>query len=217
MKIILICATGRSGSTTLQRIINTIPNSNISGEKYEAIYNLLNCYENMKFLNNMTPKNSNNNFLTSDELNKVRTKPSWYNCYDFEEVKNNIKNTIISILIKNDNKNEIRVLGFKEIRWFNRTHLLNDFLELFPNTKIICHLHDNLEKQLKSGWWDESSRAHILKYNEELINYASNNKNCYLSYMKNLFNIDELKNMFIFLDEPFDEEKYNFIIENSFE
>ena len=29
MKYILICATGRSGSTTLQRIINTIEESNI--------------------------------------------------------------------------------------------------------------------------------------------------------------------------------------------
>lgn len=34
-KIILICATGRSGSTTIQRLINTIPNSNICGENYD--------------------------------------------------------------------------------------------------------------------------------------------------------------------------------------
>lgn len=34
MKIILICATGRSGSTTLQRIINTIKRSNINGENW---------------------------------------------------------------------------------------------------------------------------------------------------------------------------------------
>lgn len=33
-KIVLICATGRSGSTTMQRLINTIPNSNICGENY---------------------------------------------------------------------------------------------------------------------------------------------------------------------------------------
>ena len=33
IKFILICATGRSGSTTLQRIINSIPDANITGEK----------------------------------------------------------------------------------------------------------------------------------------------------------------------------------------
>jgi hypothetical protein len=39
MKFILICATGRSGSTTLQRIINTIEESNINGENLGAINN----------------------------------------------------------------------------------------------------------------------------------------------------------------------------------
>jgi len=36
-KIVLICATGRSGSTTLQRIINTIPDSNICGVGIKVI------------------------------------------------------------------------------------------------------------------------------------------------------------------------------------
>ncbi len=40
-KIVLICATGRSGSTTMQRIINTIPNSNICGENLK---NSKNCF-----------------------------------------------------------------------------------------------------------------------------------------------------------------------------
>merc|ERR1712100_157985 len=51
-KIIIIYATGRSGSTTLQRIIN----SNITGEKWGAINDLLNCYLNIKRTNEMTPK-----------------------------------------------------------------------------------------------------------------------------------------------------------------
>ena len=42
--IVLICATGRSGSTTMQRIINTIPNSNICGENFGAINSLLDFY-----------------------------------------------------------------------------------------------------------------------------------------------------------------------------
>ena len=48
MKFIIICATGRSGSTTLQRIINTIGSSNIYGENDGAINNLLKCYQNIK-------------------------------------------------------------------------------------------------------------------------------------------------------------------------
>ena len=48
-KIILICATSQSGSTTLQRIINTIPNSNICGENNGALNNLLEFYKNIKY------------------------------------------------------------------------------------------------------------------------------------------------------------------------
>ena len=48
-KIVLICATGRSGSTTMQRILNTIPNSNICGENAGAINSLLEFYRRIKY------------------------------------------------------------------------------------------------------------------------------------------------------------------------
>jgi hypothetical protein len=216
MKFIIIASTGRSGSTTLQRIIDTIPNSNISGEKSGAIEKLLECYKNIKITNKYTPKN-NNGFLTICEMKKNNIKPAWYNCYDFIEVKNNIKNTIISILIKNNYIENIKILGYKEIRWFDNLYLLDEFVELFPDTKIICHLDDNIDRQSKSSWWknDNNAKTHLLNYNNQLINYASKHKNCYLSYMKNLFNIDEVKKMFLFLNEPFNEEEYKFIINNN--
>ena len=50
-KIVLICATGRSGSTTMQRIINSVPNSNICGENFGAINSLLEFYKNIKTTN----------------------------------------------------------------------------------------------------------------------------------------------------------------------
>ena len=46
--IILVCAVGRSGSTTTQRILNTMPNSNICGENMGAVNNLLEFYKNIK-------------------------------------------------------------------------------------------------------------------------------------------------------------------------
>lgn len=227
IKFILICATGRSGSTTLQRIINMIPNTNITGENNGAIENLLMCYKNIKYTNNMTPKHEENfnkddnltlkyNFLTYNELKQNNIKPCWYNSYDFEDVKESIKNIILKILSKPD----FNILGYKVIRWFNNLYLLDEFIELFPNTKIICHLSDNIERQCKSDWWEnniEVSRNHLILYNQQLIEYVSNNNNCYLSYMKNLFNVEEVKKIFLFLDEPFDENEYRNIINNSME
>ena len=206
MKFILICATGRSGSTTLQRIINTIEESNVNGENWGAINNLLECYMNIKKTNKQPGT------IRSYVEGKTKIKPSWYNCFDFENVKNNIKNTILSI-ITNDNSK--KVIGFKEIRCYGKIYLINHFIELFPNTKVICHIDDNINRQCQSGWWTEDDREHITEYNNQLINYSKSNKNCYLSYMKNLFIINEIKKMFEFLGEELDEEKYNYIINNN--
>jgi hypothetical protein len=203
-KIILICATGRSGSTTLQRIINTIDDSNINGENCGAINDLLNCYHNIKKTNNYK--------ITNYIEGKTKIKPAFYNCYNFENVKNNIKNTILSIITCDLSK---RVIGFKEIRYCHNIHLINEFIELFSNTKIICHIDDNIDRQCKSGWWTESSKEHLIEYNDQMIKYSKDNKNCYLSYMKNLFEINEMKKMFNFLGEEFDENKYNYIINNN--
>jgi len=216
MKYILIAATGRSASTTLQRIINTIPNSNISGENWGAINLLLLCYENLKKTYNFTPKNKNNIFYTSKECEKYKIKQAWYNNFDINEVKNNIKNTINSILSVNSNK--YKILGFKEIRYQNNIFLLNTFLELFPNTKIICHIDDDLDRQSKSDWFKnnpEKSYQFLKEYNNELINYSKDNNKCYLSYKKNLFKINEIKKLFSFLDEPLNIEEYNFIINDN--
>ena len=214
MKFILICATGRSGSTTLQRIINTIKDSTITGEKHGAIKNLLECYANIKHIFTYTPKDKNNNFIKYDKLIEYKIKPAWYNCYNYTDVKNNIKNSIISILSNNGSE---KVLGYKEIRWFDSTHLIDVFIELFPNTKVICHIDDNLDRQQNSGWWKNNPDAitHLAEYNKQLINYSKNNKNCYLSYMKNLFILNEMKLLFCFLGESLNEKKYNTIIHNN--
>lgn len=81
MKFILICATGRSGSTTLQRIINTIKESNINGENWGAINNLLECYSNIKKTNSLCKR------LKNYKEGITNIKPAWYNCYDFRPLK----------------------------------------------------------------------------------------------------------------------------------
>ena len=210
-KFILICSTGRSGSTTLQRIINTIPNSNITGENFGAINNLLECYRSLKNTQNI-PKNKNDEFLTYEECEKAKILPCWYNCYDINIIKKNIQDMIINIL---DNKQENRVIGFKEIRYFDKLHLLDSFVELFPNTKIILNYRENIKSQCESGWWDEESEEHLNEYNTQIRNfYYTRYYNCYLISFENLFEISIMKDMFLVLEEPFDEDKYKYIMNN---
>ena len=217
MKFILIVATGRSASTTLQRIINTIKKSNINGENWGAVNNLLECYHNIKKTKLESPHKADGTFYNSDECQKRKIKQAFVNTFDFEIVVDNIKKTILSILnISKDNT----VYGFKEIRYFNKLYLIEQFLELFPNTKIICHIDENLDRQKNSAWHKknpEASKKHLTLYNEQLINFVNSNENCYLSTRDNLFNLEEMKNLFIFIEEDLDEEEYNFILNDNVE
>ena len=110
MKFILICATGRSGSTTLQRIIHTIPSSHITGEKYKSIIYLLKTYKDMK----LTKKMNSIPFMTSENLEKNNIYPAWYNSFDVDEVTKNIKETIK--LINDTFREDFSTLNYKTIK-----------------------------------------------------------------------------------------------------
>jgi hypothetical protein len=215
MKFILIVAIGRSGSTTLQRIINTIENSNITGENNNFIFEILKAYNNLRRTIKMTPK-KNNKFMSFEELEKIQKKPCWYNSFDIEKIKDDLRKIIIDFLDINNNK----ILGFKEILWYENYDLINEFIDLFPNTKVILHYREDIEKQSKSGWFAKNKDAinEITKLNSDLINFYNNNQKTnkyYLSSFNNLFNLDKMKQLFTFLEEDFNVNEYNRIINNN--
>ena len=226
MKFILIASTGRSGSTTLQRIINTIPESNITGEKMNAITNILECYKNLKLTIKKSYgqiQNERKIFYTYEELIEKKIKLCFYNSFDFENVKLIIQKLIIEIL---DNKNDNRILGFKEIRYFDYSkeislEILNEFMELFPNTKIICHIKNDITAQSKSAWFneDKDSEKNLKNYNKSVKDYVSKNGDfAYLSTFENMFNYKEIEKLFEFLEEKaISKEDYNNIINNNYE
>ena len=195
-KIILICATGRSGSTTMQRIVHTIPNSNICGENYGAINSLLEFYSRIKY---STQNNIPGHFTPAnyEKLISKNIKPSWYNSYDYNNIIQHIKDTIISMF---KNKKDTNVWGFKEIRYDNgNIKYLKLFKELFPQTKVIIQIRENIEIQSKSGWYKDDKKAsnYLLKLNKEMIVFYIQNKEwCYLTSFERMFDRENLKNIF---------------------
>lgn len=215
-KIILICATGRSGSTTLQRILNTIPNSNFCGENFGALNSLLEFYKKLKYaaINNVPGKFKPTNYET---LIKNKIKPAWYNSYNFDVTVQNIK-TLITNLFKNSE--DTTVWGFKEIRYDNgKIHLIKEFKELFPQTKVIIQLRD-MKSQMKSGWfkYDRNAANYLSKMNLELYKFYNERKEyCYFTSFNKMFDKENLRNMFQFIgcDEHFNEAKINEILRNN--
>jgi hypothetical protein len=216
-KIVLICATGRSGSTTMQRLLNTIPNSNICGENFAAINSLLEFYRRIKITStkhipgNLTP-------FPYDDLIQRNIKPAWYNSYDYHNMVIMIKTMIINMF---KNKETTNVWGFKEIRYdSNNISYIKDFKELFPQTKVIIHVRQDIQKQSKSSWFkhDKNAISFLMKVTTDLIRFANENKEwCYLSTFEQMFDKNNIRHIFNFIDcrDNYNENKVSEVLTNN--
>jgi len=216
-KVVLICATGRSGSTTIQRIVNTIPNSNICGENFGAVNSLLEFYRRIKYssFNNIPGRI---NPIPYEVIIEKNVKPSWYNSYRLPKIVEQIRNTIINMF---KNMESTNVWGFKEIRYDNgNINYIKEFRELFPQTKVIIQIRENIRAQSKSGWHKNNKNAvmYLNKLNKQLVDfYKKNPSYCYLTSFERMFDKNNLKNIFKFIncEEHFNESKIDEILKNN--
>jgi hypothetical protein len=216
-KIVLICATGRSGSTSMQRIINTIPNSNICGENFGAINSLLDFYRKIKQTSiDYVPGHFNP--ATFENIVSKNVKPSWYNSYNYSQIVHLIKMTIINMF---KNKESTNIWGFKEIRYdCGNINYIKEFKELFPQTKVIIQIRENIKAQSNSGWHkdDKNSIKFLTITTKELVDFAINNKDwCFLTSFEKMFDRNNLQNLFKFIDcrENYNEEKITEVLNNN--
>lgn len=204
--IILICATGRSGSTTMLRILNTIPNSNICGENFGAINCLLEYYARIKHaLIHHIPGRTNPYSYQHFKDHKI--PPEWYNSFSFQKVRENVKKTIRDMYKLTP---ETTTWGFKEIR-FTETSIqyIQDFVELFPQTKVIVHIREDIQKQSKSKWHKENPNAvnELLQTNQMYRDFAQKHPTyCYLHTFERMFQPQSLISLFAFLQQPLTKE-----------
>ncbi len=219
-KVILICASGRSGSTTTQRILNTMPNSNICGENMGAVNSLLECYRRLKNTTyNYVPGPKPLTPASYQDLIDTNYKPCWYNSYDFKKTSLLIKDLIINLF---KNSPETNVWGFKEIRYDSgNIHYITEFKELFPQTKVIIQMRANIGQQAKSCWFKEDERKSIIflqKYNVLLDQFYNANRDyCFLLPFEQMFDISCLRELFKFINcqEHFNEEAIKKILSNN--
>ena len=216
-KIVLICAVGRSGSTTTQRMLNIIPNSNICGENMGAINSLLEFYKRIKTTSaDYVPGHFQP--ASYETIIQKKVKPAWYNSYNFIQVTNMIRSTIIMLF---KNSAETNVWGFKEIRYDRgNVHYLKEFIELFPQTKVIIQIRENIHAQSQSSWYKEDANAigYIKKNSKELTEfYVKNRDYCFLITFEKMFDTNTVKNMFKFIDcgQYYDATKIQDILNNN--
>jgi hypothetical protein len=216
-KIVLICATGRSGSTTMQRIINSVPNSNICGENFGAINSLLEFYKRIKtttfdYVPGHLRPASYEDIISKD------VKPSWYNSYNFQQTVSMIKMLIASLF---KNTAATNMWGFKEIRYDNGDiKYLREFKELFPQTKVIIQIRGNIAAQSQSSWLkkDKNAVQYLNALNNEFYNFYNQNKEwCYFTTFEKMFDMENIKKIFEFIDcsQYYDQSKIKQILDNN--
>lgn len=199
VEFVIICSTPRSGSSTMVEILNTIQSSNITGENDGAIINILKAYKSIKNTINFRPTYKNPSSIQLFNENKICL--AWYNSFDYEKIIKKIKSLIIEICKKSKSD---KLIGFKEIRFYKNTDLLYDFLELFPKTKIICTIRNNIDTQINSKHFNThdltKTKNYVSDYTNEIIDFNNKNKNNSIIFeLEDMYNLEKLKNIFLFL------------------
>ena len=119
------------------------------------------------------------------------------------------------------NKDTTNVWGFKEIRYNDGDiKYIEDFKELFPQTKVIIQIRENIGAQSKSGWHknDKNAVQFLIKLNKELAEFYNKHRDyCYLTSFERMFNTNNIQNIFDFIDcgENYNEEKIASVLNNN--
>jgi hypothetical protein len=154
--IVLIVSLGRTGSTSLVQLFNTIPNSNICGENYNAVLRLMHFYYELREVKRAIP--------TSNNLNT----------FNLKHIRNQVIKMILTLFKRTS---ETQLWGFKEVRWSENLNMLGVFRDLFPNLKIILSLRRDILAQSQSAFWKTTpnSAELISKKQNDLLKYLNEN------------------------------------------
>lgn len=201
LRYLFVVTYGRSGSTLLQGVLNSIPGYLIRGENRDAL-GLLYRYHHT---------------LTEDKerfSRRVRLTPvnAWYGIDGYPEdvAIERTRSLVVDALLRP--RPDTRVVGFKEIRW--RQADLDTFLEwmdaVFPGMRVIVNSRDH-DEVLSSGWWATSENGPAALANQQAridaIGEHFGERAYRLHYDDWVHGGDRLDGLFEWLGEPVDHDR----------
>lgn len=219
-KFLLVVTYGRSGSTLLQGMLNTLEGCLIKGENGNLLHGLFNAYKSLVAARN-------------HGINPGVNKPEhpWYGLDKLTEKRffEHARSFATHLLFPElEQAQQYRCLGFKEIRYFdlfqqNGEQALDDYMEfltrLFPGCKFIFLARDH-QQVMSSNWWAQSKRPELLRADLEKFDQWAD-EYC-LSHQNEGFKIDyadmiqinpRLGEMFQFLDEKMNTQKIEQVLD----
>ena len=208
LRYLFIITYGRSGSTLLQGILDSIPGYLIRGENRSSLFRL--------FQYQSVLVNAKKAWSKGDST--LDASDAWFGIdeYDADAALAGLRAVVLASLLRPEP--DTRVTGFKEIRWWHddwRGYL--DFLRaVFPGARFVINVRDH-DAVAKSKWWAENpdALARLGTYEARLDEMAA-----YLGSSVYRLNYDEfvadhevLAGLFEWLDEPFDRARVDATME----
>ena len=212
---VFVVTYGRSGSTLLQKILQSIPGYFIRGENYLIAVTLMNAVKKAR--------------QTQKEFGPTRLAPEnpWFGAdeIDADRFAARLRDVFVDEIIQPPEN--ARVVGFKEIRWFelpgNLFFELLDFLRthfspcrFIFNTRAAADVAD-------SGFWQNQERTEVFRMvHAQNALYAAyrdlHPDNCFIvDYDRYIDDVDHIAELFRFLGETFDRERIQTILSTKLE
>ncbi|WP_193789581.1 sulfotransferase [Salipiger sp. CCB-MM3] len=198
---IFIVTYGRSGSTVLQSLLQSIPGAHITGENNLALEGL---------------------FQASRSTRKARQvwgkkpQPPTHPWYGADKLKpNRFEARLAEVFVQEviQPPNDTRWIGFKEVRYprlgTNFPAFLNFCQRAFPNAFFVFNSR-NGEDVSKSKWWANKPKAEVLQLVEDMdarfAEFTAANPSCshHVYYEKTCADVASLQPLFDKLGEPLD-------------
>ena len=211
-KSLLIVTYGRSGSTLLQGLLNSIDGVLIKGENYNFCFSLYQSYQSLV----KTKEKAKNS-----KANTGSPESPWFGAlgYDLTEFKRQQAKAVKHLLV--GEHKDITCFGFKEVRYPQVSN--DDFLgymaflkEIFPDLGIIFNVRD-IDDVLKSGWWKNRKHREAKKLlrdtEKRFVEYASTEANCFVIRYSDVVNKTQaLHNLYDFIGASLNEARVDAVL-----
>ena len=203
---VFVVTYGRSGSTLLQGVLNSIDGYEIRGENREALFHL---YRYHSTLESECQKNRRSEQLTP--------RDAWFGIdkYDPELAREKLRQLVTETVFQPSAGT--RITGFKEIRWWHKewNEYFNFLIDTFPNARFVINSR-RFEDISKSKWWSkmEDPRARMDFFSERLaqIEEKLGDRAYHVNYDDYIANPNRLKGLFEWLGEPFDRARLDSVL-----
>ncbi len=199
---ILIVTYGRTGSTLLQGLLNSIDGCLVRGENNQFCYDLFEAYRHIVDIKKTYAPEPTNPFYGAHLL-------------DEKVFLTHAQKMVKALLLAGQNETQVVCYGFKEVRYINVLDSLFEYLDflqqIFPNTAIVFNTR-KVEDTIKSGWWPERDRQETLqnmkKCADLFAEYEKTHPNAFLIKYEDVVSASaRVRALFDFLGAEYSDDK----------